>query len=64
VAQGDLRPMAGHDEAMADLKRILEGREPFYQQADLTLDTSGLSEPQTVAALGAMIAKARTPTSR
>jgi XRE family aerobic/anaerobic benzoate catabolism transcriptional regulator len=63
VAQGDLRPMAGHDEAMADLKRILEGREPFYRQADLTLDTSGLSEPQSVAALGAMIAKARNPTS-
>jgi XRE family aerobic/anaerobic benzoate catabolism transcriptional regulator len=48
---------------MADLKRILEGREPFYRQADLTLDTSGLSEPQSVAALGAMIAKARNPTS-
>jgi XRE family transcriptional regulator, aerobic/anaerobic benzoate catabolism transcriptional regulator len=41
IAQGDLRPMAGNNEAMADLKRILDGRTPFYAQADFTLDTSG-----------------------
>ena len=41
VAQGDLRPMAGNGEAMADLKRILDGRTLFYAQADYTLDTSG-----------------------
>lgn len=58
VAQGDMRPMAGQEGAMADLKRILEGREPFYQQADLTLDTSGLGEAETVGALAALIAHA------
>ncbi len=41
VAQGDLRPMAGNDEAMEDLKRILEAREPLYSRADETIDTSG-----------------------
>ena len=43
IAQGDLRPMAGNDEAMEDLKRILEAREPFYSRADRTIDTSGES---------------------
>ena len=41
MAQGDLRPMAGNDEAMEDLKRILEARESLYGKADATLDTSG-----------------------
>ena len=43
IAQGDLRPMAGNAEAMADLKRILAGREALYAKADLTFDTSGQS---------------------
>lgn len=41
MAQGDLRPMAGNDEAMEDLKRILEAREPLYAKADTVIDTSG-----------------------
>jgi XRE family transcriptional regulator, aerobic/anaerobic benzoate catabolism transcriptional regulator len=41
VAQGDTRPMAGHQEAMADLRNILSSREPLYAKADVTLDTSG-----------------------
>jgi XRE family aerobic/anaerobic benzoate catabolism transcriptional regulator len=43
IAQGDMRPMAGNNEAMADLKRILAGREAFYAKADMTFDTSGRS---------------------
>jgi len=43
IAQGDLRPMAGNAEAMADLKRILAGRETLYAKADMTFDTSGQS---------------------
>jgi XRE family transcriptional regulator, aerobic/anaerobic benzoate catabolism transcriptional regulator len=38
--QGDLRPMAASAEAMADLRRIIEGRAALYARADLTLDTS------------------------
>lgn len=41
IAQGDLRPMAGHAEAMGDLKRILGSREAGYAKADFTFDTSG-----------------------
>lgn len=41
LAQGDLRPMAGNEEAMEDLKRILAAREPSYRKADAVVDTSG-----------------------
>ena len=41
LAQGDLRPMAGNEEAMEDLKRILAAREPMYGKADVVVDTSG-----------------------
>ncbi len=41
MAQGDLRPMAGNDEAMEDLKRILAAREALYAKADTVVDTSG-----------------------
>jgi len=41
AAQGDYRPMAGNDEAMDDLRRILAGREALYGQADRTVDTAG-----------------------
>ena len=41
IEQGDLRPMAGNQEAMDDLRRILEGRAAFYGKADLSFDTSG-----------------------
>ncbi len=42
-AQGDLRPMAGSDEAMGDLKLILDSREALYTRADRTFDTSARS---------------------
>lgn len=41
VAQGDLRPMAGNDQAMADLRRLLDGRAALYGRADAHVDTSG-----------------------
>jgi XRE family transcriptional regulator, aerobic/anaerobic benzoate catabolism transcriptional regulator len=41
IAQGDKRPMAANPQAMADLRRILAGREPLYARADLTLETTG-----------------------
>jgi len=40
MAQGDFRPMAGNNEAMADLKRILASREDFYSKADWVCSTS------------------------
>jgi len=40
LAQGDHRPMKGHADAMAELRKLLAAREPYYQRAALTLDTS------------------------
>ena len=43
IAQGDLRPMSGREEAMADLRHILEERDSLYRLADATVETSGRS---------------------
>ena len=40
VAQGDFRAMADNAEAMEDLRRILQAREPLYRRADVQLETS------------------------
>jgi XRE family aerobic/anaerobic benzoate catabolism transcriptional regulator len=55
VAQGDMRPMAGNRESMADLQRILAGRTPLYQRADATVDTSGQSPADALEALTAAV---------
>jgi len=54
-AQGDLRPMAGNHEAMADLRRILAAREPFYGKADLAFDTSGTTLTESFTGLRATL---------
>jgi len=51
VAQGDLRAIAGGNQAMHDLRRILEAREPLYRKADMYLDTSGISVDESFAKL-------------
>lgn len=51
LAQGDLRPMAGNEEAMEDLKRILAAREPLYGKADAIVDTSGDTPEQSLTKL-------------
>jgi XRE family aerobic/anaerobic benzoate catabolism transcriptional regulator len=51
VAQGDTRPMAGNDQAMEDLRRILEGRAMLYGQADVVVDTAGKSVEKSLAEL-------------
>ncbi len=56
VAQGDLRPMSGNREAMADLKLILAERTPFYAKADLRFDTSGKPLAQCLAELKTALA--------
>jgi len=55
IAQGDLRPMADNAEAMADLERILAGREVLYQKADATIDTAGRSVDSTLEELARTI---------
>lgn len=51
MAQGDFRPMAANNQAMEDLRGILEAREPLYRKADLLLDTSGGSVNESFARL-------------
>jgi len=43
MAQGDFRPMAGNNEAMADLKRILSSREGYYSKADWQCSTTNVT---------------------
>jgi XRE family aerobic/anaerobic benzoate catabolism transcriptional regulator len=59
VAQGDTRPMAGHREAMEDLKRILAGRADFYAKADVAVDTGGQALQDAFEALKAAVHSAR-----
>lgn len=51
MAQGDMRPMSDNREAMSDLRRILEVREPLYAKADVTVETSGVTAEQSVESL-------------
>lgn len=51
LGQGDLRPMAGNERAMDDLKRILATRESLYGKADAIIDTSGQTPRQSLARL-------------
>jgi XRE family aerobic/anaerobic benzoate catabolism transcriptional regulator len=51
IEQGDMRPMAGHAEAMEDLRNILVAREPLYGKADAVVDTSGATVQSSFAAL-------------
>jgi len=51
VAQGDFRPMQDNKGAMEDLRNILNAREPLYSKADVTVDTSGMSEQESLSTL-------------
>jgi len=57
IAQGDMRPMKGHAQAMDDLKSILTAREPLYARADKVVDTSRESVEKSLAALRRAVAQ-------
>ena len=40
VAQGDTRPMRDRPDAMSDLRRLLDERQPYYSQAHAAVDTT------------------------
>jgi XRE family aerobic/anaerobic benzoate catabolism transcriptional regulator len=42
VAQGDVRPMKGRANAMAELTTLLRTRKPLYAKAEHVVDTSGV----------------------
>ncbi len=49
--QGDSRPMADRNNAMAELRALLDAREPLYRQSHVTVDTSRMSVPGVVDSL-------------
>lgn len=51
IAQGDFRVVGDNNEAMDDLRRILEARESLYRRADIHLETSGESVDQSLTKL-------------
>jgi XRE family aerobic/anaerobic benzoate catabolism transcriptional regulator len=55
IAQGDMRPMADNRESMADLRRILKGREVLYGKADAQVDTSHRDVAESLQALATAI---------
>jgi len=55
MEQGDFRAMAGNPKAMEDLRRILQAREPLYQKADLSIDTSGIPVEESFVKLKAVL---------
>ncbi|NNE21331.1 MAG: helix-turn-helix transcriptional regulator [Rhizobiales bacterium] len=57
IEQGDLRPMHGHEEALAELKVILGSRARDYARADHILDTSGRDPGDVQAELTSLIAR-------
>jgi XRE family aerobic/anaerobic benzoate catabolism transcriptional regulator len=57
IDQGDMRPMQSNDDAMADLRRILEAREPFYAQSHAIIDTAGSELEESFQQLLALLSK-------
>ncbi len=57
VGQGDVRPMRGRPKAMNELKQLLATRTPLYEQADLTVDTSGETPIRVVARVAEIAAR-------
>ncbi len=55
IAQGDYRPMANNEEAMEDLRRILDGRNGLYSKADATVKTTGKKAEQSYKELRALV---------
>lgn len=53
VKQGDQRPMKEHPQARDALRDLIARRDPLYRQADVTIDTAGLTVAQTVARVAA-----------
>lgn len=57
IEEGDLRPMAQNEDAMSDLRRILQEREPYYAKAHAELDTSERSTDECFSSLLNLIPK-------
>jgi XRE family aerobic/anaerobic benzoate catabolism transcriptional regulator len=54
LQQGDKRPMKGHPQAMAELRRLLTTRRRLYGTARFTVDTSSRNPEQVVEEIAAL----------
>lgn len=54
LQQGDRRPMKGHPQAMAELRRLLTTRTRLYSKAHYIVDTSSLTPEQAVRRIEAL----------
>jgi XRE family aerobic/anaerobic benzoate catabolism transcriptional regulator len=61
IAQGDERPMAARDDAMAELRQILATRAPLYAEADLIVDTSDSSPDEIIDRIQQALARSGHP---
>lgn len=59
LQQGDRRPMKGHPQAMAELRRLLTKRKRLYGTARHTVDTSSLTPEAVVAEIDARLGMPR-----
>ena len=59
LQQGDRRPMKGHPQAMAELRRLLTTRKRLYGTARHTIDTSALTTDQVVTEVEGLIGEAK-----
>ena len=58
LAQGDLRPLQGRENALAELRALLAQRERLYALADATVDTSAADEGRSLDLLLEAVGKA------
>src|SRR6201995_3546815 len=62
--QGDLRPMADHRSAMAELRTILLSREPLYARASAVVDTADMAVEDAASRLIDTVAPVVAPDAR
>jgi len=51
IAQGDMRPFKGRSAALDEIKKLLEDRNRLYSRANVTVDTSGRTQKQSLSEL-------------
>ena len=52
--------MAGNPHAMAELRALLSSRQPLYQQANLTVDTSSRSVDEAAQTIAEQVRRVRS----
>ena len=60
IAQGDFRPIAGNEDAMEDLRRMLHERKAAYRAADYTISTSARNPADCIDELMATVPYSET----